>query len=778
MKFCITRSVCLTLVLLGGWAVAADTTSKKSPPSAAFPSAVTDFIDFNCVDCHGDDFQKGNFRIDTLGADLTDAKRFKKWVRVYDRVAGNEMPPAKVKPPSAKEKDTFLKAMGNILARADRHHKQVVLRRLTRFEYTQTIQALLSVRMDLSERLPDDRASRTYDTIGDTLTISDAQVEAYYAIANDAVSRFLAQREAPKRLRIRQPALKLVSKGMVYTHKILLPLDDGGVVVFGSKNPRSWLENVKVQTPGTYRIRITAKAYQSDKPVTLKIPTKSGERYFDIPPTGRTVEVTDYLYPGDRIYPQPFGTIPNAHVVIKRLNQPLSAFDGAGLYLGEVEVEGPLETWPTRQYQTLLGDIDLPKATLEDAKRVVDRLLPRAFRRPSSQKDRALIHAGMQRIADAGRPTEDALRWGMAATLCHPRFLYLHEPAHRDGERIDDYAFATRLSYFLWSSPPDERLTTLAESGRLREPNVLRAEVERMLKDAKAEALTLNFADQWLRLNEIDATQPDEKIYPEFDAYLRSSMIQETRLFFEEVLRSNRSVLEFVDSPWLIVNERLAKHYGLVGVTGDAFRKVAIPTDHPRGGLATQASILKLTANGINTSPVPRGLWVLESLLGEHLPPPPDVVAAVEPDVSGAKTIRDQLDAHRHTEACAACHRKIDPPGFALENFNAIGGWDTHYRPLSPQAARKPRRKVDAAGVTADGIKFDGVNEFKLELLKQPELVYHAVAEHLLTYGVGRKMSFSDRAELRELTRQGKANSYSLRELVHQIVRSDIFNEP
>ena len=302
--------------------------------------------------------------------------------------------------------------------------------------------------------------------------------------------------------------------------------------------------------------------------------------------------------------------------------------------------------------------------------------LPRAFRRSISDDDMRPYLELVGTALDEGQPFEQAMRAGLKMALCSPRFLFLTE---RPG-KLDDFALASRLSYFLWSSMPDEELLEAARRGGLAQPDVLHGQVERMLKSPRAAAFTENFLGQWLNLRQINFTTPDKQLYPEFDDLLEWSMVRETHLFFEELLRHDLSVLNFVDSDFTMLNERLARHYGIAGVLGLEFRKVALRPEYHRGGVLTQGSVLKVTANGTTTSPVVRGVWVLDRILDKPPKPPPADVPKVEPDIRGATTIREQLAKHREIASCASCHKQIDPPGYALENYDPIGGWRERYR--------------------------------------------------------------------------------------------------
>ena len=305
----------------------------------------------------------------------------------------------------------------------------------------------------------------------------------------------------------------------------------------------------------------------------------------------------------------------------------------------------------------------------------------------------------VQAKLDGGYTFEQAMRAALKGVLISPEFLFLREQPGK----LDDFALASRLSYFLWSTMPDDELFALAEQQKLSQPDVLRQQVERMLASPKAAAFTENFVGQWLGLREIDATEPSHIFYPEFDHLLKVSMIRETELFFDEVLKHDLSLTNFVASDFTMLNGRLAKHYGIPGVEGWEFHKTPLPPDSHRGGVLTMASVLKVTANGTTTSPVLRGAWVLDRILGTPPSPPPDDVPAIDPDIRGATTIREQLAKHRSVESCGVCHRKIDPPGFALESFDCIGGWRDKYRVTGNGERGHGRRPADVVSQGQDG---------------------------------------------------------------------------
>jgi hypothetical protein len=379
-----------------------------------------------------------------------------------------------------------------------------------------------------------------------------------------------------------------------------------------------------------------------------------------------------------------------------------------------------------------------------------------------------------------GYTFEQAMRAALKGVLISPEFLFLRELPGK----LDDFALASRLSYFLWSTMPDEELFTLAEQRKLSQPEVLRQQVERMLSHPKAAAFTENFVGQWLGLREIDATEPSHLLYPEYDHLLKVSMIREAELFFEEVLKHDLSVTQFVDSDFTMLNGRLAKHYGIPGVDGWEFHKTPLPPESHRGGVLTMASVLKVTANGTTTSPVLRGAWVLDRILGTPPPPPPDDVGSIDPDIRGATTIREQLAKHRAVESCGVCHRKIDPPGFALESFDCIGGWRDNYRVTGNgetvyvdgrRMSYHKGKKVDPSDVMPDGERFENIDQLKQLLLRDKPQLARALTNKLMTYATGRAPQASDRDAVEAIVAKIEAKKFGLRSLVHEIVQSETF---
>jgi hypothetical protein len=426
---------------------------------------------------------------------------------------------------------------------------------------------------------------------------------------------------------------------------------------------------------------------------------------------------------------------------------------------------------------------DDPRA---DADRLLRAFMARAYRQPVREEDVRLFLGLIDRQLDSGRGFAAAMLAGYTAVLSSPRFICIEESPGR----LDDWALATRLSLFLWNSTPDAALRELAARGELHRPEVLDRETERMLNDPKSARMVEAFLDYWLDLRRVDETSPSTTLYSDYyiDDALVEASLAETRLFFADLLAHDRPARNIVDSDYTFVNDRLAAHYGIPGVTGVAMRRVALPPGSPRGGLMTQASVLKITANGTTTSPVLRGKWVRERIMGFDVPPPPPTVPAVEVDIRGAVTIRQQLDKHRADRTCAACHSKIDPPGFALENFDVMGGWRDRYRATAEDGDVETgfgkngwpldfryALPVDASGQLPDGRTFQGIRDFKRLLLADETQIARNLARQLAVYATGAPIRFADRAAIERILQGARARQYGVRSLVHQIVHSDLF---
>lgn len=494
---------------------------------------------------------------------------------------------------------------------------------------------------------------------------------------------------------------------------------------------------------------------------------------------------------------------------------PLMTKDGApSVAFRWMEVEGPLyDQASTAGYRLLFGDLPLQEAkkgrrgvvipaqsdaksseaTVEvvsqnprqDAERLMRAFLKQAYRRPIAESDVRLFLALVEERLKAGLSFTEAMLAGYTAVLASPKFVYLNEQPGR----LDDYALATRLSLFLWNSVPDEALRARAARGELGRPDVLRAETERLLNDSKSHRFIEAFLDYWIDLRKIEDSTPSTTLYNDYylDDALTEAALLESQLYFADMVQRDLPARNIVDSDYTFLNERLAQHYAVPEVKGITMRRVELPKDSPRGGFMTQASVLKVTANGTTTSPVLRGKWILERILGQEIPPPPPV-AAVEPDIRGAVTIRQQLDKHRADPSCASCHSKMDPPGFALESFDVMGGWRDRYRGVDEsKPAEKGRGKnghvfafhyglpVDSSGQLPDGRAFTNIRDFKHLLSGNDETIARNLAKQLVVYATGAPARFSDRAPVERILRGARPSDYGTRSLIHQIVQSDLF---
>lgn len=780
---------------------------------AAHP-AIQPFLDRNCMDCHDAEMKKGGLDLAALSTDAMEAGALKKWVRVYDRVAAGEMPPAKKQRPAEDELKHFMAALGADLTVKSNALKGTVLRRLNRREYQNTIHDLLGVQANVIDLLPEDGRAHGFDNIGEALSLSGIQMQRYMQAAELAINAGLGQDTRPES-KIQRSTLDTERNRRETIGKHWLRREDGAIVVFNEGGfPSTVIPDLRARQAGTYRLRVTGYGYQINQPVVFALITGSFNfrnadnvtHSFHELPAGNpgTVEVMLHLDQGKGIWISPQGLNgPDGHSPIK--DGP-GQYPGEGMGIQEVTLEGPLlGDWPPRAQKLLLGDAKLRqlphglppsqawKATDPDfkhqytadaadpageARQLLPAFITAAFRRPATAADTAPYLDLFEAEFAASKDFLNAMRTAGIAVLCSPEFLFLKEPEGR----LNDLQLASRLSYFLTRSAPDAELLTAT----LTKPDVLRSQTGRLLQEATLDRFVADFTDGWLNLREIDFTTPDKQLYPEYDALLLDSMLRETRGFITELIRSNLGTASLIDSDFAMLNRRLAQHYGLPELKGLALQKVTLPPGSHRGGVLTQASILKVSANGTNTSPVVRGVFVLNRLLGVEPPPPPPGTPGVEPDIRGATTLRELLDKHRNMESCAGCHRVIDPPGFALESYDVIGGWRERFRSIgqgevvkATVEGRKVRYRlgppVDAAGELTTGAKFSGMAEFQKLLLADQDRVARCVAEKLLTFATGRAMGFSDRGEIDHLITASKTRGHGMRDLIHAVVQSVIF---
>ncbi|HBJ34259.1 MAG TPA: hypothetical protein DDZ51_05740 [Planctomycetaceae bacterium] len=762
--------------------------------AVAVPAAFASFLDQHCSQCHAAGSDTG-FDLTSIDGNFDHEETLRRWTSIHDQLASGQMPPADADQPSLPSRQEIIREIADRLTQADRRRGQVSVRRLNRYEYEKSVRDLFDIYIDVKEILPPDTSIDGFDNVGEALAVSPEAALAYLTAADAVVDTIIGPSKPHEKIFHQTNLLDQKThdgKPAMQSQigKMFRQTEDGLIIFQSGYCPTNLVNFARLRAPaGTYRGTFRVRAVQSEKPVTLRIyagDTIVGRReqhvvgYYDIPPGDwTTIEFVDRLLePGGTFLPKCYGTIDTRN--------DADTYPAPGIEIGAITIEGPLESWPPTSRIKLLGDVDLANGTRDDLRKIVTRILPQVFRRPPHDGEADAYLSIGQATIDRGDTFESALRNTIKAILCSPSFLFFDE---RLDPQSSAFAMASRLSYFLWSSTADHELLTLAASGELARPEVLATQVERMLADPKSASLNENFIGQWLRLREIDATSPDETLYPEYDELLRISMVEETRRFFAELIDQDLSIMNLIASDFAILNERMAKHYQIEDVHGQGFRPVVLPKDSVRGGVLTQASVLKVTANGTSTSPVVRGTWVLENILGSPVPPPPDGIAAVEPDIRGATTLREELQKHRDVESCNSCHRKIDPPGFALESFDVIGGYRQRYRSIGegerPGFSRDPitanwiryriALPVDCTGELNDGRPFTDIRGFKTLLLENERDFAIAMTRKLATYALGRRIGFSDRPEIESIVDAAQQRKLGLRSLIHELVQSEMF---
>jgi hypothetical protein len=800
------------------------------------PQAAQAFLEAFCTECHDRTTHKGGLNLEELALDFDKEKGDRLWTAVHDRIHAGSMPPKKADQPSPAERNALLQWLGGALHKhsleRQTHEGRVPLRRLNRTQIEDTLRDLLSLpALEVKELLPEESLVAGFDNLSNAQSISGTHLVRYQQAIDKALTAALPRRGfAPVQINLTgRQIFESPGKTQHFTTWKCWLKDDALVIPSKLWRPYTTIASPPAPVDGRYRFRVTGRGHQTEGrtlPITfnhLFTPQLAYGRdlaWRDLPAEGSGVAEAVLELQQGQVIDILGWTLAERDVVRRKVQDaPPESWPGSSFVLERLEVEGPLDTWPPQSYRTLFGELPLqtqaerlattqpgrilkprekrgpedwekdplsptPAAPLADAERLLRAFLPRAFRRPVSEEMLRHYVGVAARQLKEGIAFDEAMLETYKSALCSPGFLFFHE---KPGP-LDSYALASRLSYFLWNSLPDERLLQLAAEGKLTQSETLRTEVERMLNDAKSQRFTHRFAAQWLDLQKIDATTPDMKLYPEFDRILMESSLQETRLFFEEILRNNRSVLEFVHSDWTFLNRRLAQHYGisLEKPLGYELEKVALPAGSHRGGVITHASVLKVTANGATTSPILRGKWICERILGIEPPPPPKDVPAVEPDTRGATTIRQQLAKHRSTEACNGCHALIDPPGFALESYDVIGGWREFYRASQPTGktavlAHYDNRRVhrgpdvEIGDRLPDGRPFSDIEEYKKLILQDPDAITRSLVRRVLMFATGGEVQFADRQVIEAMVARLREKNHGLRSLIHEVVQSRPF---
>jgi hypothetical protein len=678
---------------------------------------------------------------------------------------------------------------------------------LNRQEYENTLNDLMGTNLRLASFLPEDGRSHEFDNVGESLNLSMEHLKQYIHAAGLVFDQVVRQVDHPllykkKKIFFREQTL------MAHVGKQWKKSDDGAVVHFyGGSYPTGLLKESRVRKSGLYRFRITGYAFQSKEPITCVLIRESyapgskkeiiaAPEFVSVKPS--TFEMKLWLDDGYMIKfdPQGIYRFPGfEHLDVNEYQGPGFAFLGA-------EIEGPLkEGYPRYGYDLIFDGIERkelppnhpsnrehswykPKFEIlcEDENKTIDRFLLRmgslAFRETVELKEMAAYRELYEGEKTKGENIDISLRTLFCAIFSSPRFLFLQETVGS----LSDQRIKDRARLFLNRSLDDS-----SESKKPHADADMRAFTELLIKSEKFDRFINDFTANWLDLRNIDFTSPDRTLFPEFDNYLKYSMLEETRAFIRRMFLENLPISNLVKSDFAMINERLAQHYGIEDVTGSKIRLVPLPANSPRGGLLTQGSILKVTANGTNTSPVMRGVWVMERILGQVPTPPPPGIPGVEPDIRGAETLRDLLEKHQSMESCQGCHAKFDPLGFALESFNPIGGYREHYRSLNPSAPKVERKvraksvqyrvgpEVDSSGEFSDGKSFADIHDFMFGLAENEKLLARAFVRKLLTFATGRELGFSDREEVERIVSQCSGGGYRAGDLLHAVISSNIF---
>ncbi len=751
---------------------APDTSAPPAPAAPTedptFKTKVLPFVKKYCLDCHSGDKAKGGLTLEGYVSEAHARKDRKNWLAMQHVIASGEMPPAKSKTPkpTKDEKEFILDWIANSLIKVDctsaKDPGRVTIRRLNRAEYNNTIRDLCGVDFKPAEEFPADDVGYGFDNIGDVLSFQPVLLEKYLAAADKVLAAavnipepvksgkqgFGAQNilVLPRSAKARDPINKIVftSEGQGFLEKFNFPAEGEYVIRF-----KGWGTKVGDEFPKA-TVRVGTEDVQS-----FKVEAESGK--------SKLYEASVKVAAGEK----------RVAVAFTNAFEDKDAKTFREFGLERIEIEGPFNPVPPPEAASLKLLLVARPGAGTDARAAAEKVLTnfarRAYRRPVKPDEVARLMKLYDVAAKQGEAFHHALKLPMKAVLVSPHFLYRIEEDPKnptDVRTLNDFEFATRLSYFLWSSMPDEELFALAAKGELRKPGTLEFQVKRMLRDPKAKALSENFAGQWLELRKLQALAPDKGYFPAWDEALRTAMVREAEAFFEHVVQTDRPVLDFLDADYTFVNERLAKHYGMSDVKGTEFRKVKLP-DGRRGGVVTMASTMTVTSNPTRTSPVKRGKWILENVLGTPPPPPAPDVPELPPTGELKGTLRQQMEQHRADPSCAVCHNKLDPLGFGLENFDGIGGWRT----------QDNKKDIDSSGELPGGQTFSGPAELRKVLLGKADQFRSCFAEKLLTFGLGRGLEYYDKCALEDIAKAAKADGDKFSALVLAVVKSDPFQK-
>ncbi|WDQ18811.1 DUF1592 domain-containing protein [Rhodopirellula sp. P2] len=798
--------------------------STASPAIAAKPASQTDqsvspaaveFLQAQCIDCHDGPDGEGGFDIHSVSPDLTNAAALQRWIVIHDRVQSGVMPPpedVELDPPTVRN---FTEPLRDRLRayqlKLQRREGRVRGRRLSNEQLSRTLQDLLRVELPLDDLMPPEQRVGGYVHLASAQSMSHFQLNTHLKVVDAALDAAFAKALEPaSEWALDMPPEKIANKPKGRRNrdpemrKGLAVIWSSGMIFYGR------ISSTRVPEDGWYEITLTASGLKPPQDHGVWCSVRSGEcnsgapllswiGSFEAEAEPQTMTYQAWLQKGHMLEVRP------ADRTLKQ-----GRFQGGQVGLGEGEDQdlpgvamhslAMKRIYPggdrKETRQRLLGTIPLrynrslnrsevnvekfnQKRDRNELRAAITRFADLAFRRPV---DPSTIESILQ-LAEAERQSGatfiDALRAGYRAVLCSPRFLYLTEFADESG-RLDDWAIASRLSYFLTGSMPDEELRTAADQGLLRREGELKRQTDRLLQTRRGQRFLVDFSDQWLDLVDIDFTEPDRRLFRDFDPTVQAAMLAETHHFLQRLLDEDRPVGELVGADYTYLNSRLARYYGLneseadVADLNDQMKLVRVDPASPRGGLLSHGSILKVTAAGNDTSPVLRGIWVSERILGVEIPSPPENVPAVEPDIRGAKTVRELLAKHQADASCAACHQNIDPPGFALENFDAGGRWRDRYMQKRGNAY-KAGAKVDPSFAMPDGATFDSFVAFRGLIAERDERLAANLASHFTTYATGQTIQFADRDRIEEIVANTRDHEFGFRSLLDEVIHSDLF---
>jgi hypothetical protein len=753
----------------------------------SFRKSVAPFFHRHCVDCHRGEKAEGDFELDRLDYDLSASSDVaRQWQKVSHKLILGEMPPEDEPRPKQDELDAVIESVNTELQRAvkilrSKGGNEVVFRRLNKRQFNYTIHDLFGLEGDFASSFPDDAVEHGFNNIGSGLVLSASQLQAYVKIADVILDKAIVAGERP---RTHTASFTLNDVNPEFRRLLRSKHDGDGVVVMRYGFPK--LRGKIAPIDGKYRLRVTAYAVRNKgKYLRLEVQHGKFRNRSVVPPVDGRLEVVDdkpktFEFVASLKRRDVFALYPPDLTNWMR-EEDVADYDGPGIAIKKIEFEGPLfDTWPPKSHRVIFGDSIKDNYSDKEVVEILRRFATSAFRRPAPEREVQAYFKLYQQARHDGDECLPALKHSLKAVLCSPRFLYLYE----EPGKLDDFALASRLAYFLWCSIPDDELLRLAAQEQLSQPSVLKQQIARMIADPRIDRFVNDFVGQWLNVDQVGEMQPDTRLYPEYDTYLERSMREETQRFFREVLVENLSIGNFINSDFAMLNDRLAKHYGISGVEGGEIRRVKLPRDSHRGGLLTQASILTTTSNGTTTSPVVRGVWMLENILGQPSLPPPPISTDIEPDIRGASTIKEQLARHRTIAQCNVCHRKIDPYGLALESFDVVGGWREYYRKVKPGARPSSRKRFDlyVKGPKVESFadapnfgEFDGFESFRKLLMKNKHLVVRCVTEKMMTYALGRGLDIADDDTIDSMVGDLKQQDHGLRTLLEQIILSHEF---